>query len=250
MGTDHGLVQVVLDILQDYVDKAHNGKRRPAAIALGITPVTFNQWMAGKRLPSLDALSPVFDKLGISISRAGNDASRDVKFINATPASGSVTEGVQPPDAEDYIAAPLVGEAGAGPGYLPEDEIKSWFLAYKNQPAIRYRKNLIAVEIGKQSRSMLPTLAPGDIVLVDRDDRDVSKPGHMMLVLDPLDGSGMVKRVSVEDLPDGDSRITYYSDNAREYAPVMYSLREDFGGDWDKAIVGRVIWGWADIREK
>lgn len=175
------------------------------------------------------------------------EASRDVCFVNAKVVPAG--EYAAPPRAEDYIAAPLVGEVGAGPGYLPDDEIKSWFLAYKHLPAIRYRRNLIAVEIGHNSTSMQPTLNPGDIVLVDRDDRDVQRPGHMMLVLDPDDGSGMIKRVSVTERQE-DFQITYYSDNGAKWPPMIYSLKNDFYDDWDKAIVGRVIWAWADVREK
>lgn len=172
---------------------------------------------------------------------------RNVCFVNAriVPAG----EYAAPPVAEDYIAAPMVGEVGAGPGYLPEDEVKSWFLAYKNLPAIRHRRNLIAVEIGHNSTSMQPTLNPGDIVLVDRDDRDVTQPGHMMLVLDPDDGSGMIKRVSVTERKE-DFQVTYYSDNGSKWPPMIYSLKHDFCDDWDKAIVGRVIWAWADVRGK
>ena len=96
---------------------------------------------------------------------------------------------------------------------------------------------------------MQPTLNPGDIVLVDRDDRDVTRAGHMMLVLDPLDDSGMIKRVSVRE-KDDDFQITYYSDNAAKWPPCIYSLKNDFGGDWDRAIIGRVIWAWADVRDK
>ena len=176
------------------------------------------------------------------------ESSRDVCFVDAkiVPAGEHAT----PPQAIDYIAAPLVGEAGAGPGYLPQNEIKSWFLVYKHQAAVRYRRNLIAVEIGQNSTSMQPTLNPGDIVLVDRDDRDVSQSGHMMLVLDPMDGSGMIKRVAVTDLEDGDFRITYYSDNTVSNPPLVYSLKKDFGNDWEKSIVGRVVWAWSDMKEK
>ncbi|EFL84679.2 hypothetical protein HMPREF0326_02541 [Desulfovibrio sp. 3_1_syn3] len=195
----------------------------------------------------MSEISPLLDVLKINITKPDAEASRDVCFVNAkvVPAGQYAT----PPVAEDYIAAPMVGEVGAGPGYLPEDEVKSWFLAYKNLPAIRHRRNLIAVEIGPTSTSMQPTLNPGDIVLVDRDDRDVTKPGHMMLVLDPDDGSGMIKRVSVTERKD-DFQVTYYSDNGSKWPPMIYSLKQDFCDDWDKAIVGRVIWAWADVREK
>lgn len=187
------------------------------------------------------------DILGVSACEPGKEADRDICFVNARIAPCG--EGIEPPQSEDYIAAPMVGEVGAGLGYIPQDEVKSWFLAYRHHPAVRFRRNLIAVEIGAHSTSMQPTLNPGDIVLVDRDDRDVLRPGHMMLVTDP-DGAGMVKRVSIEDKQDGDYRITFYSDNGAKHPPMVYSLLKDYAGDWDKVIAGRVIWAWTDVREK
>lgn len=233
--------------IKQAIEKNYNGNVTQAARALNVSVPTLHTWIKGDRKPSLEKLSPLLDAIGATISLPQTEASRDVCFVNTkiVPAG----EYAAPPVAEDYVAAPLVGEVGAGPGYLPEDEIKSWFLAYKNLPAIRHRRNLIAVEIGPTSTSMQPTLNPGDIVLVDRDDRDVTKPGHMMLVLDPDDGSGMVKRVSVTERKD-DFQVTYYSDNGSKWPPMIYSLKQDFCGDWDKAIVGRVIWAWADVRGK
>ncbi len=178
----------------------------------------------------------------ISFERHSEPA-RDVCFVKPQIVQ---TDGASPPLAEDYVAAPLVAEVGAGRAYFPEDQVKSWFLAWKHQAAIRHRRNLIAVELAKGSDSMRPSLQPGDIVLVDRDDRDVSQPGRIMLVLDP-DGAAMVKRVSVAERG-GDFLLTYLSDNAAKWPPVTYSLIQDFNGDWDKAIAGRVIWAWADVR--
>lgn len=236
-------------ILQEYVDKQHNGVRSRAATALGIANMTLKQWLDGTRIPNLENLSPAFEKLGISFSKpAVHEFARDVCWVNARimPAG----EHVAPPVAEDYLAAPLVGEVGAGPGYLPQDEVQSWFLVYKHIPAIMGRRNLIAVEIGKTSTSMLPLLSPGDIVLVDRDDIDVSHAGHIMLVRDP-EGAGMVKRVSVQPTPGSrDFSIQFYSDNAATNPPLLYSLREDYGGEISNAIVGRVIWAWSDVRGK
>ena len=103
--------------------------------------------------------------------------------------------------------------------------------------------------LGKHSTSMVPTLKPQDIVLVDRQDKDVMNfKGRIMLVLDPADGSGKIKRVAAENQPKKkDYRITYYSDNAAENPPEVYSLMEDFDGDWNKSIVGRVVWAWSDV---
>lgn len=75
--------------------------------------------------------------------------------------------------------------------------------------------------LGKHSTSMVPTLKPQDIVLVDRQDKDVMNfKGRIMLVLDPFDGSGKIKRVAAENQPKKrDYRITYYSDNASRESP-------------------------------
>ncbi len=234
----------VMAALRDGVNKY--GNAASLARASGASPANLSRWLSGERVPRLAEISPVLDLLGITPSTPPADAGRDVCFVDAkiVPAG----ERVEPPQAEDYLAAPLVGEVGAGPGYLPQEDIKSWFLVYRNLPAIRHRSNLMAVEIGKNSTSMQPLLNPGDIVLVDRNDKDVDYPGHIMLVRDP-DGQGMVKRVSVEENR-GDFIIQFYSDNAVRNPPMVFNLRSDYLGEWERAIVGRVIWAWSDIREK
>ena len=246
----NNLIDQALKILADYCKKEYGGNKSAMSEAFGLNPKTglLGKWLNGARVPSMSSLSPILEKIGVNLTLAGaTEPDKDVCFVNAKVVPAG--EYAAPPVAEDYVAAPLVGEVGAGPGYLPEDEVKSWFLAYKNLPAIRHRRNLIAVEIGPTSTSMQPTLNPGDIVLVDRDDRDVTKPGHLMLVLDPDDGSGMIKRVSVTERKE-DFQVTYYSDNGSKWPPMIYSLKHDFCDDWDKAIVGRVIWAWADVRGK
>lgn len=237
--------ETVMVAIRKAVADQFGGNVTKASQAWGVTGDNLHKWLRGDRIPTLEKISPIMDKLGKFLPDVEPD--RDVCFVNAKVVSAG--EHAAPPLSEEYIAAPVVGEVGAGPGYLPEEDIKSWFLAYKNLPAIRHRRNLIAVEIGPSSTSMQPTLNPGDIVLVDRDDRDVAKPGHMMLVLDPDDGSGMVKRVSVVEKKD-DFQITYYSDNGSKWPPMIYSLKHDFEMDWDKAVVGRVIWSWSDVRDK
>lgn len=240
-----GAIEDFKEILKE-AERKH-GSLHKVVLDAGVDYAGVHKWLNGKQKSlNLNTVAKILDFLKISIHPMEEEASKDVCFVNAKVVPAG--EYALPPVAEDYIAAPLVGEVGAGPGYLPEDDIKSWFLVYKRLEAIRYRRNLIAVEIGRTSYSMQPTLNPGDIVLVDRDDRDVSRPGHMMLVMEP-DSSGMVKRVSVKE-KDDDFSITYYSDNAAKYPPVIYSLKDDFCDDWDKAIVGRVIWAWADVREK
>lgn len=238
--------QTVIETLEKAQKEA--GSINQLADKCGVNRTTLSRWIAGTRSPSVIELGKIFDALGISLDGLSPDPSKDVCFVDATLVPAG--KGQRPPEVDDYLAVPLVDEVGAGPGYIPQGVMKSWFLVWKHQSAIAYKRDLIAVQIGKHSTSMLPTLSPEDIVLVDRQDKDISRSGHIMLVMDP-DGAGMIKRVAVErQEKKKDFRITYYSDNTAANPPNVYSLREDFFNDWERAIVGRVVWAWSDVHNK
>ena len=226
--------------------KAQYGTAKALADASGVDPANISRWTRGKRSPKLEDIAPIFDVMQAKIVLPDEeDPARDICFVDARAVPAGANQ--PPPEVEDYLAVPLVEEVGAGPGLIPQGELLSWFLVYRHQDAIRYRRDLIAVRIGKRSTSMLPILHPGDVVLVDRQDRDVMTPGRIMLVMDP-DGAGMIKRVAVEEVKsERDWRIVFYSDNVANHPPIVYSLREDFLGDWDRAVVGRAIRAWSDI---
>lgn len=59
----------------------------------------------------------------------------------------------------------------------------------------------------------------------------------------------MVKRVAAKQ-DNGDTLVTFYSDNAAENPPDTYSLKAHYDGDISRAIVGRCIWSWADLSGK
>ena len=237
-----------LALLDRAIEKCGNAKK--LADVLEVHPNLITRWKRGERVPTITSIQPLLDFLGVGFSAPSVEQSKDVCFVDAraVPAGEHLPS---PPD-EDYLAVPLVDEVGAGPGIIPQNQLISWFLVWRHQRAIQHKRDLIAVMIGKNSTSMLPTLKPQDIVLVDRQDKDVMNfTGRIMLVLDPVDGSGKIKRVAAENQPrKRDCRITYYSDNAAENPPEVYSLIEDFEGDWNRAIVGRVVWAWSDVSNK
>lgn len=217
---------------------------------LGVAPAVLHRWLNGQRQANGAKMGDVMDALGVHLVLPDSDAdqSRQVQFVNAKVVNKP--EEAPPLVPDDYLAVPLIAEAGAGPGIVPCDDQESWFLVYQNEPSIRLRSNLIAVRIAKGSTSMEPTLAPGDIVLVDRNDRNVSRPGNIWLVMEP-DGSGKVKRLKVDyDRDHNETQLTYYSDNVAQNPPEVYSLERHFDGDLNKAVVGRVIWGWSDLTNK
>lgn len=251
---DTNLIEQALAILEKAVNDLYGGNKSAAMTAWGMNPSTglLGKWLRKERTPSMSSLSPILERLGVALNFPQSappspTTTKDVCFVDAkiVPAG----EHIAPPQAEAYLAAPLVGEVGAGPGYLDQEQVISWFLVYRYALPRGHSSDLIAVQVGERSTSMQPTLYPGDIVLVDRGDTSISYTGRMMLVRDPDDGSGMIKRVSIKPAKD-DQLVIYYSDNAAEYEPMIYSLGSDFDNDLSNAIVGRVIWAWSDVRNK
>lgn len=244
-----GFLEEALEGLR-HIAETQFGGPTPMAEKLGVNPPTITRWLNKERVPQLASLAPILDALGAKIVFPGDRAnlSQDVRWVDAKVVPAGGTSDL--PSAEDYFAVPLVGEAGAGPGIMPSDGIKSWVLVYRHQHAIRFKRNFLAVQIDRGSTSMTPLLRPGDIVLVDRDDFRPDKPGGIFLVREPgQDGGAMVKRVAASQ-KNGDTTITFYSDNAADNPPTSHSLQEDYDGDISKAVVGRCVWSWSDLAGK
>lgn len=248
------------------------------AEAAGEAPSLLTRWIKRERVPKLDKLGPILDMLGARVIFPGEDqayplsegpagiysfhepgrpygelggepSSRDVCWVE--PKIISAENGAPPPLAEKYLAVPLAeGPVAAGPGMVPEDKIKSWVLVFRDHPSVKFRTNLVAVEIGRGQESMVPTLHPQDIVLVDKDDRRPEPDGQIFLVRDP-DDSVTVKRVYVQR-KNGDTMLQFVSDNPdkRSYSPMLYNLGTDYQDDITRAIVGKCVWAWSDLTRK
>lgn len=143
---------------------------------------------------------------------------------------------------EDYYAAPLIdGAIAAGPGrVISETEVGSLVWIYAPELRHRQKHNLVALKIdGKNGDSMLPTLCPGDIVLVDRDDPgsdDSAFIDRKIYAVRDGQGGAAVKRLYRS--PKG---IVVYSDN-REVPPEIA-----WTGNIAELIIGRVVWGWRNL---
>lgn len=195
------------------------------------------------------ALGEILDKIGARIvfPDERKDRTRNCVFVNTTK-TAQIQKSPDIP-SEDYKAVPLMDmPVAAGPGVFSEESIRSWVLVYALHPSVRMKTNLVAVEIGRGQRSMVPTLHPLDIVIVDLDDKNPGSSNSMYLIKEP-DGSVAVKRVSTE-IRSGKTHLIFYSDNAQEYPPSMYVLEDDYQGDIDKAICGRILWAWSDMSQK
>lgn len=216
----------------------------------GVKQPTLSKFFKGEHSIRFDLVCKLLENFGAQISwpEDRREQSRDIKWIEAkiVPAG----RGQPLPEADSYFAVPLVGEVGAGPGVMPDEEIKSWVLVYRHQRAVKFKTNLLAVEIDNRSTSMVPLLRPGDIILVDRDTFRPERDGQIFLVREPgQEGGAMVKRVATKTV-NGDTILTFYSDNSAANPPTTHSLTGDYGGELGNAIVGRCIWAWSDISDK
>jgi len=243
MGNEYDRAISWLKELTQQTSKADVISRTDAARA------TFYKVLDGKNTNARDFVGWL-ESLGAHITYPEETSVNSVSEVCFVAPGRINTDDGSAPVPEDYIAVPLAaGAVAAGRGLIPHDEIRSWVLVWRNHDSVRFRTNLIGVEIGTGQRSMEPTLHPQDIILVDRDDfKDrFAPPGNMFLVREP-DDSVMVKRVSIQPRND-DMMLTFYSDNV-EYPPLLYSLNEDYDGDIGRAIIGRVVWAWSDMSRK
>jgi len=245
------------------VDKVKQGIARmardfggPSALAerSGVGQPNLSKFLAGKAIPRFDTIARVLETLGAKIvfPEDERDTTRPVVFAS-TRRSAVAAESAPQPAPENYMAIPLAQPpAAAGPGLIPAGAVRGWVLALKDQSSIRYRTNLVALEVGKGQESMAPTLHPLDIVLVDRDDYRPDPDGSIFLVREPgAEGEVSLKRVYTSRQQDR-TLITFLSDNPdrRSYPPAVYCLETDYQSDLRRAMVGRVVWAWSDMTRK
>ncbi len=226
-----------------------NNKRM--ADELGVDPSQLNRFLKRERGLNADSLGKILDGLDARVNFPDEPADAAMEVCFVAPAKVSTGQESFDPVPEDYLAVPLAASpVAAGPGLIPEDKIESWVLVWRHHESVRFRSNLVAVQVGKNEMSMVPTLHPGDIVLVDRNDRDPVPAGKIMLVCEPgQEGGVMVKRVNTKRLED-DIELIFYSDNSREFPPMTYRLERDYDGDITRAIGGNVVWAWSDMTRK
>lgn len=133
---------------------------------------------------------------------------------------------------QGYSFLPLYATVGSmGPGSVGDDRVIDW-LAFKDE-WLRLELRTSAVNLAlivAEGDSMLPTINPGDMLVVDHSRSALSGDGVYVL---SLFGNCLVKRVQV--LVDGS--VTIVSDNPA-YAPQIVKSAELDG----LHIAGRVVW--------
>ncbi|GAB7081621.1 S24 family peptidase [Megalodesulfovibrio paquesii] len=164
-----------------------------------------------------------------------------------------------PFDVKGFVAVPFVEQgAAAGAGLILEEHVSEWMIVYAHSLSSLSR-DLCAVRLGEQQDSMLPTLHPGDILLVDKgavspEMADPQPPGNMFMVREPgggkEEGEGVAVKRVVFDREGSTTRLVFYSDNAKGHPPRIFNFDKVFGGDVRRALIGRIVWAWSDMTRK
>jgi transcriptional regulator with XRE-family HTH domain len=134
----------------------------------------------------------------------------------------------------EYHSIPLVeGHIAANPaGRIPGDAVEALVWLHRSQ--LGGRHDLVAVRLGPGADSMQPALHPGDLIIIDRADHEITARGLYAVRLPDLE-SCAVKRVQL--LPD-QRHVLLLSDNPT-YEPLPLQWHEHL-------IIGRVIWSWTN----
>ena len=123
---------------------------------LDIDPSQLNRFLKMERGLNTDSLGHILDRIGATITFGDEpaDAVRDLCFRlpDKIQAEGNAPD----PQSDDYLAVPLAASpVAAGPGLIPEDKVEGWVLVWRHQESIRFRSNLVAIEVGKNELSMV-----------------------------------------------------------------------------------------------
>ena len=194
------------------------GSKREFAHAAGIPLSTLNSLLWGKAEPRFSVVAAIADTLGKSMEwvRTGQD-------------------GFAPPPNPKFVAVPVLPEAvSAGAGALADcndQDADDHFMIswdYLRSMSVNPQKAALLTVRGE---SMEPTLADGDMILIDRGDIDVSKDGVFVIT---RDGAAMVKRL----MQRGQGTVMIISDNQALYPPETVTAASD-----DQfRVIGRVRW--------
>lgn len=138
-------------------------------------------------------------------------------------------------DYENFVTVPLVSgkiAATIGSGIIIDEYVEDW--AVVHQKVIGKKKNLISIMIDKRDGdSMQPIMGPGDIVIIDRDDKKIDQKGIYAIRIE--DGC-TIKKVQINR----NYQLLLKSENKNPPYDEVKII--DIQSEEVTPIIGRVIW--------
>lgn len=143
------ITEEIMELLKNFTEERHHGNKASAARELGVSQVTFTQWLNRVRTPNLSALDPVFRALGVKLSIPGKE------FFEY-----------------DYIPK-VTAKAGAGASLETGGEVEGLYAFRKDFMGMEHISSTHSVLMEVVGDSMEPLFSEGDTLLVDKSDTEV-----------------------------------------------------------------------------
>lgn len=239
--TTHTLLHKALEVIR----MASSGHPFPSqaalARAMGESEANISRWLSGASTPTLKKLEPILIRLGVRFSLPSEETPPPLVIHMPAP---SVSDDAPPA----YIAVQLLGETGTP--FPPSQDAPEWLLIR----ACDASPHTVALRVGAQDRSMLPTLHPGDVVLIDRCGAAEPTSKDICLVQEPpaegATGGWLLRRVSLKQQR-RETLLVFTADNmAEDFPPAVYALSQYPDKTIAAAIQGKVTHIWVDLRAR
>lgn len=219
------------------------------ATALGIDKANVTRWLGGD-VPPLPRVVQIARALGVDWPwLIGVTSDMQGALVVSEPRG---TYGPEPKRADDHHLPRVAFTAAGSPIHdVLQDEATTWYAFRRGwvkhlaggEKGLHDAERFVVVQVDKKhlGESMIPTIKPGAIVVVDRGARghglaerkDIVQ-GKIYLV--NIEGGLTVKRVFLDD-----GVLVLVADNPdrERYPPTLVQLK---GKELHKIIVGRVVW--------
>lgn len=219
---------------------------RRIAAAMNVDDTTVYNWRSGRRggrisREHIAALAPL---VGMSIQQLMGDGS-------SVAAEGAASHRPEPKKADDWHLPRVAFAAAGSPIHdVLQDDATVWYAFRRGwvkhlvgERGLRDEQRLIVVQVDKQhlGESMMPTIRPGAIVVVDRGagGRGIAERRDLVagkIYLVNIEGGLTIKRVFVDD-----GALILVADNPdrERYPPQLVPLK---GRELQRIVVGRVVW--------
>lgn len=210
----------------------------------GITPSKLNRYLTGS-IPAADVAIRMARAAGVNVEwLVTGNGPKDPEVSQL-----QIVVGMQKEEAgADTLAIPCPAVANAGEPIIPEeyldpDSEKYYLFRTRFLQKLNAQADWICILIDdREGNSMTPTLAPGDLLLVDRNITRYTQSvealmqlnGKLVLLSDPDDAGLFVKRMWIEE----EGRLLASSDNL-EFPARLFDLKDCNIKD---IIAGRVVW--------
>ena len=221
------------------MNRYDRGFKRELAKALGVRDSTVQRWFLTSR-PAADHLVRLYEKfnvspntlLGVGTAPTGAIKPLDlhkIQFILGLKNKNLPEEFLDP---EKYAISPILRESRSAchPETVNEEDIESWGIGRKD--LFQGRRSVYWVLVSDHiGMSMWPVIKPGDIMIIDPNDKEIVDGAIFALRLNPENGKCTVRQVKRVN-----NNLILIPWFLREYQVEMINLDET-----PDRIVGRVI---------